>query len=319
LIRPWLSSFALTASLAIAAGCALAEVAAPDSDDVLIVESVLRAGAPTQAVLLHRSMEGRLIRGEPGATVEIQTSQGVRVVFQERPVHDCLAGSPDIWGVDDLQLQASCYVSPSVAGAFVQPGQRYELMVRTRGGQIARGRTDVPGSFAFSTPRVALDPVTLSASCALPIQPFRMTWTQARGSWAYVANLRLSNWGDDLRAAGVEVPDTLELTGVSVSAADTTLLFPVNIGLFQRGDLDQRIFAALARGLPAGSNATLVVLAADRNYTNAIRGGNFNPSGNVRGSSVVGDAVGLFGSVVPLTIFSPSGEDAELPPCPLAG
>jgi hypothetical protein len=319
LIRRPFRGLALTASMAMAVGCALAEVAAPDSDDVLIVEAVLRAGAPRQTVLLHRSMEGRLVRGEPGARVEIQPPQGSSVVFQERPAAECLAGSPTEWEVEDLQLEASCYVSPEEAGAFVRPGQRYELLVRTRGGQVARGRTDVPGAFTFATPRVSLDPVTLSTRCALPTRAFRLAWTEANGTWAYIAHLRLSSWGDDLRAQGVDLPETLELTGVSVSAADTTMLFPASIGLFQRGDLDQRIFAALAQGLPDRANATLIVQAADRNYTNAIRGGNFNPSGNVRGSSVVGDAVGLFGSTVPLTIFSPSGEEAGLPPCPLAG
>jgi hypothetical protein len=42
------------------------------------------------------------------------------------------------------------------------------------------------------------------------------------------------------------------------------------------------------------------VAAADRNYINGVRGGSFNPSGPVRISSVVGDAVGVFGSLVPL-------------------
>jgi hypothetical protein len=140
----------------------------------------------------------------------------------------------------------------------------------------------------------------------LPDSAFSLTWGRSEGAWSYVTSLTLRNWGDDLREQGVEVPEPLELVGVSVSAADTSLLFPTNLGVFQRAEFDQRVLLALQEGIPTGADATLAVLAADRNYTNAIRGGRFNPSGNVRISSIVGDAVGVFGSVVPLVIHSPA-------------
>jgi len=74
------------------------------------------------------------------------------------------------------------------------------------------------------------------------------------------------------------------------------------------------VFELLRDGVPAEAEARLVLLAADRNYTNAVRGGRFNPSGNVRLTSVVGDAVGLFGSIVPLMIQpDPNGT-----PCPIS-
>jgi hypothetical protein len=46
--------------------------------------------------------------------------------------------------------------------------------------------------------------------------------------------------------------------------------------------------------------AEMVVAAIDRNYLNGVRGGSFNPSGTVRVSSVSGDGVGVFGSIVPV-------------------
>jgi hypothetical protein len=303
-------------AVALAAGCELEEVAAPPSADVLVIESILRAGAASQFVLLHRSMEGRVIRGEPGAEVTVKDVALARAVtYQEVPLRDCLLSDAADWNVEDLAVEASCYVADR-AGRFVEPGRTYELMVRTRDGRLARGRTTVPAAFDFREPDVRVNRTTFSIGCRLPARPFTLTWTRAEGAWAYVATLQLENWGEALRERGIEVPEPLELTGVSVSAADTTMRFPEHLGLFSRGSLDQRIFFALRQGLPPETEATLVVLAADRNYTNAIRGGRFNPSGDVRASSVVGDGVGLFGSVVPLVVHSRRFQDgSEPPPC----
>ena len=74
----------------------------------------------------------------------------------------------------------------------------------------------------------------------------------------------------------------------------------------------------LQGGLPAGSTAELAITAVDRNYVNWARGGNFNPSGQVRIPSLSGDGTGVFGSTVGrgfdiLVTDRPSG----LPACPL--
>jgi len=301
------ASLLIGASAALAlASCELDEVAAPPGSDVLVVEAIMRAGAPRQGILLHRSLEGRAVRGEPGASVVVTTPDDVEVRFAEAPLTACLVESPSEWEVEDLDVLASCYRSATEAGYFVLPGRDYELSIETTGGERVRGRTTVPGLFSFSVPTVAVDSVTLSTTCLLPTTPFNLVWTQSNGAWAYISYLRLAGWGEELEAQGVEVPDPLELTGVSVSAADTTLLFPTNLGLFQRFEFDQRVLLALQQGIPPGADATLVILAADRNYTNAVRGGRFNPSGNIRGSSIVGDGVGVFGSIVPLRIASPA-------------
>jgi hypothetical protein len=299
-------------------GCELAEVAAPAGEDVLLIESVLRVGARQQYVIWHRSMAGRLVGGVPGATVTVSTPGGERIPFIEADLLDCLLSSPEEWQIEDLRVEASCYLSARGAGRFVHPGRSYELRVETSDGRVARGRTEVPGAYTFRVPEVYLDPYTLTASCKLPEDEFTLAWTRAEGAWSYIASMHLTNWGEELRAQGVQVPDPLELTGVAVSAADTTILFPTNLGLFQRAEYDQRLFAALRRGIPASAEVTLVVLAADRNYTNAIRGGRFNPSGNVRAGSVVGEASGVFGSVVPLSIRSTRTAAGLVPaPCPM--
>jgi hypothetical protein len=297
--------------------CELAEVATPAGTDILVVEAIMRAGAARQYVLLHRSLQDRTIRGEPDATITI-THDGGTVLFDEVELNECLVEGPAEWELDDLEVAASCYLSPVAAGRFVQPGRSYELSIETVDGRSLRGRTTVPGVFGFRIPDVALNPDSFSATCRLPADSFTLVWTRSEGAWAYISSLRLSGWGDDLRKQGVEVPDPLDLSGVSVSAADTSLLFPTNLGLFQRFDLDQRLLLALQAGVPAEADATLVILAADPNYTNAVRGGRFNPSGNIRISSVVGDGVGLFGSIVPLIIRSPTASpDVPVPPCPV--
>jgi hypothetical protein len=131
--------------------------------------------------------------------------------------------------------------------------------------------------------------------------------------------LRHSGWGAELKAQGFDVPDPLDLLGVAVSAADTTLLFPEHMASFERGDVDQRVLQALRAGLPGGESTVLVFLAADQNYVNAVRGSpRFNPSGNVGISSVIGDGVGVFGSVVPVIIRSRNAAGGSTPPCPAA-
>jgi hypothetical protein len=94
----------------------------------------------------------------------------------------------------------------------------------------------------------------------------------------------------------VEVEDPLSLLGLALSAEDTTVVFPSEFGIFERADLDREVALLLQEGLPAGTRAVVTVAAVDRNYVNWARGGNFNPSGQVRVPSVEGDGTGFFGS-----------------------
>jgi hypothetical protein len=319
-IRRSLGFCLLLGSATLAASCRLTEVALPAGSDVLVVEAILRVGARQQYVLLHRSMEGRTIRGETGAYVFVTPAHAATITFYEAPLRECLTQSPDNWSIPDVQVDATCYLSPVAAGRFVHSGAEYELLVETERGERVRGRTRVPGSFGFRSPSVSVNPNTLSVSCELPTRPFTLAWSRSLGAWSYLTSLHISGFAadEDLRSAGIDVPDPLELTGVSVSATDTTLLFPANLGLFQRADYDQRLFQLLQQGLPAGLDVIFVILAGDQNFTNGIRGGRFNPSGNVRSSSVIGDGVGVFGSVVPLQIRSSRGaNEPPLPPCPV--
>lgn len=280
----------------LAAGCTLADVVVPESDDVLVVESVLRTDAARQTVLLHRSVRGGASAAEPGASVRVTGADGRAVSFEAAA--DCIPNRGD-YAADSLEVAVSCYLSPAADGAWVRPGAAYALEVETARGEQARGRTTVPGAFAleglpFSGGEAEPAPCALPPGGSLAVR-----WSRSAGAWGYVAPLRISGLREVV-PADVEVPEPLELLGLAVSAADTEILLPAEFGVFDRFSLDQALLRLLQGGLPDGTTARLTVAAADRNYINGVRGGQFNPSGQVRVSSVTGDAVGVFGSLVPL-------------------
>ena len=121
-----------------------------------------------------------------------------------------------------------------------------------------------------------------------------------------------------LRAAGmnVEGEQAVEVEGLSVTSADTSLLFPTELGLFNRFDDEALpILLAIRDGLPPEVSSFVVIAAADRNYVNWVRGGNFNPSGLVQSSSIAGDGAGFFGSLVTRGASISTTSQSSFPPC----
>ncbi|HEX6040448.1 DUF4249 family protein [Longimicrobium sp.] len=279
-------------------GCTLADVTVPPSEDRLVVEAVLRTDFTQQTVLLHRTVQDQASRKEPGASVEVTGPNGLRVTFVES-TEACYAIDPG-YDASEVAVEASCYVSPRALGRWVTPGQAYDLTVRTARGEEALGRTVVPGTFSVRGIRTTNRADVREPTCTLPPQtPLNLSWTPAPGAWGYLAPLNIFG----LRNAfppEYGPPDPLELVGVSVSAADTTLVLPGEFGVFDRFDYNQDLLRVLQAGLPEGTSARVAIAAADRNYINGVRGGNFNPSGQVRISSIVGDGVGVFGSLTTL-------------------
>jgi len=80
------------------------------------------------------------------------------------------------------------------------------------------------------------------------------------------------------------------------------VVVPTEVGVFDRFSYDQQLLRAIQGGFPPDVQVHILVAAADRNFVNGVRGGQFNPSGSVRVPSVVGDGVGVFGSIVPLRL-----------------
>ena len=299
---------------ALLAGCDLGEVTEAEGEDVLVIESHLQAARARQMVLLHRSLQGGRMHDEPGARVTISGPDGVAIPLQEAPFEVCAAALPVSPVEEGYPIHASCYATATEDDLPVLPGATYELDVRTVGGEHVRGRTTVPGTFRGIRPAFpASQPFPI---CGLPpMQNLELMWGQSAGAWSYLATVRISGLGSALADTDIIAPNTVELTGLAISRTDTTLVLPAEFGLFEIADLDDRLLILLQEGFPSGVSAHVRVIAADRNYVNGVRGGNFNPSGPVRIPSVVGDGIGVFGSYVPRELFIVVEPDSDLTPC----
>lgn len=311
-----MSAFSAALAACALAGCELAEVTVPAGDDLLVVESIVRAlPSSPQRVLLHRTLDGRTVRGEPGASVTLVGADGREVRLDEVAAEACY--SPGRLS-DSVRLEASCYLTSAGADVGTGPGEALELRVLTRDGLRVRGRTTVPGAFEWrGLPDSVLSDDGRSGACRLPPDtPLPLLWTRASGAGAYVIDMKIHGLQAALAGQGIdEIPEPLKLLGVSVSEADTTIVAPTEIGAFDRFSLDSRLLAAIRDGFPAGVRVELTVAALDRNAVNAVRGGIFNPSGLVRISSVVGDGVGYFGSMVPRSLTVNVDDSVGLPAC----
>jgi hypothetical protein len=148
--------------------------------------------------------------------------------------------------------------------------------------------------------------------CSLaPETTFILTWTRSPGAASYVADLSIFG----LAQAGILAPEPFELRGLAVSDTDTTIALPAEFGVFERLNYNAELFKAIENGFPGGIQLSVALAAADRNWVNSVRGGNFNPSGLIRISTVVGDGVGVFGSLVVKHISIPVREITSIRRC----
>ncbi|MEO5509992.1 MAG: DUF4249 family protein [Longimicrobiales bacterium] len=282
--------------LLLLASCELTEITIASPQDVIITELVLRANDPLQTAYVHRTVTPGAAGAVPNATIIVR-DETAGTSFTLAPTGDsvCLQGAPP----NTLNGGATCYAA-NVSTTAVRPGARYTLRVEMPDGRVATGATVVPGAFAIIQPgRARLNEFD---TCGLPSgTAFDIIWTKSAGAAVYLTEARLRNLRQALRASGLEIAgnDAVELGGLSIGASDTIMRFPSDLGLFDRFDDDLiPLLLAIRDGLPAGVDVTLVVAAADRNYVNWVRGGNFNPSGVVQISSIQGDGRGVFGSLV---------------------
>jgi len=287
-------------------GCELQQISLADVGDEVIAEVILEAGAPRQLALLHRTLgTGETVRVD-GAVIEVRDGTGAGLVFG--PVDDdvCLDIDADRIGV----VVGSCYASPLTSSYSVVPDATYSLAITLSDGGRLEGRTTVPAPFAVVNPA--------AVRCAVPVDSaLELVWTKSPGAWVYVVETSLIGIRAALEAEGIPVTrDPLRLLGLSITAEDTTLVFPTELGLFDRADPEiGPVLLRIRDGLPPGVAADVTVSAADRNYVNWVRGGNFNPSGMIRIPSVSGDGTGVFGSLVPVHRRLESRSAGELQRC----
>jgi hypothetical protein len=281
-------------------GCSVGEITVAMPDDIIVAEVVLREGFLVQTAYLHRTTSDYGNARVFDAHVRVlEQGTGRSMAFEAASDSLCLLGVADRL----LANRGTCYVARG-SSDMVRPGTRYHLEVTIPDGRRITGSTVVPSAFDVRRPDISFTAPPGVQACRLPPgSTLDLVWTPSAGAWAYLAEARLFGVIAALRAAGVEVPDReadqVRLLGVAVGAADTTISFPGAFGLFDRFDEDVHpILVAIREGLPAEVRAEVAIAAADRNYVNWVRGGNFNPSGVVRIPSVAGDGTGVFGSLV---------------------
>lgn len=298
-----------------AAGCELEEVTIVDPTDVVVAEVHLQIpdvqeGGARLTAFLHRTLgpDGGS-RPVPGARVTVARSDGVTVELAETGIDRCVVTTP-------IDGTGTCLFAAPEAARVFGPGDTLTLRIDLAGGGVLRSQSVVPGFFHLVAP-------SSGAGCLLPPDTVTtLRWTASPGAWAYVNEANIHGLPAALAPRGIVVDgtkDPLYLLGLSVSAQDTTIVFPAEFGLFNRFELDQALALQLQRGLPAAVASTVTITAADRNYVNWVRGGNFNPSGQVRVPSIRGDGTGVFGTTVirRLQVVTPGAGAEALPACPL--
>jgi hypothetical protein len=300
--------FAVVTLLSLLAGCELQEVSITDPSELVIAEMVLYAGDARQRALLHRTFGESWSTDRIDARIEVRSETNAVLSFTLAPDSLCLFTD----SADSSKARGSCYVS-AAQPSFVRPGGRYDLQIDLVDGGSITGTTTVPETFAVLRPAPSAEGL-----CVLtPDTPLEILWTRSPGAWVYVVEAELRQILPALRERGVTLRrDPLRLVGLSISESDTTIAFPAELGIFDRFDDDiTSTLIALRNGLPPGVDADLLVAAGDRNYVNWVRGGRFNPSGQVRVPSVRGDGSGVFGSMTPRRLRITTTEGPNRPSC----
>ncbi len=293
--------------LGAATACELQEVTVVDFADVVVGEAyvTLRPSSSSVQAFLHGTAAGGTPDSETfdDAVVSIARDDGFGFDLLLTDVGECVDSIPE-------SSSGSCFVAAPADAGSLAPGDRLDLSIDLADGRRLLGALTIPGDFQISG---------IPASCRLvPDTLLELRWSRSAGAWAYVNETSINGLPSALASEGIEADDPLYLLGLSISAADTSVVFPSEFGVFDRFDLDQDLALRLQRGLPDGTDATVTITAVERNYVNWARGGNFNPSGQVRVASLRGDGTGVFGAAVVrrFTVIASDAPVAE-PDCPL--
>ena len=290
---------ALAATLGSTA-CTLTDVQIAEAEDVLLIEAYVSWAPPAPlaaaTVFVHGTLtsEGVLRGLSPEVLIEMIAEEGQRTALLEVPTGVCLVSfSPD-------SNPGRCYAGALPASVF--PGKRVTMEIAVADGRKITGGTVIPEDFEIVSPTAS------SGTCRVPSERLlEVAWTPSPGAWAYPSETALQGVREVLVAKDVQfddLDDPLILFGLAISDSDTTVSFPNEYGLFDRfgDDVTTRALIELQDGLLTGMSASITVAAADRNYVNWQRGGNFNPSGLVRVPSLRGDGTGVLGSTVRRTV-----------------
>lgn len=308
---------ALFSALVVAAastGCELEETTVVDVEEVVIAEVYANVAAdPAESqvlAFLHQTVGAEDVDAAEAELVASRVTvrrpaDGLTISLSNEAIEECIEE-------EEPTLPGACFLADSIDASELGPGDLLELEIELiDGGRLLSG-SRVPGPFQL---------VGIPERCRLePDTRMPLRWSRSAGAWAYVNETAISNLPGALRREGIVVrDDPLYLLGLSISDADTTITFPSEFGVFNRFDLDQDVAVRLQRGLPQGASAEVTITAVDRNYVNWARGGNFNPSGQVRVPSLRGDGSGVFGSTVSRRILVTTHDSTYPEDCPVSG
>lgn len=288
--------FICLAAPAALAGCDLDEITIVEIEDVVIAEIYVNlTGDPSEneiRAFLHRTVGQPGSRSDelPDARIVVSRPDGLTLELVRDTLERCFEALPTV------EQEGACFLADPAQTPELTPGDLLEVVVTLADGGTLLGATRVPSSFQIDglSRRCRLDPNTL-----LPIR-----WSSSEGAWAYVNETSIGGLPEALRREGILVlEDPLKLLGVSISAQDTTIVFPSEFGVFNRFDLAQDVSVRLQSGLPPSTSAEVSITAVEGNYVNWARDGGFNPSGQVRVPSLRGDGTGVFGATVTQRFF----------------
>lgn len=320
--RPAVAPAAVACAVALAltfatAGCELTEVTTAEPHDVVVAEVLIQSSeAQVLASALLYATQGSEDPGRVREARVLLTPEGGDAVELPRVNPSvCLDFRPR-----EPVTERACYASTALAG--LAPGTLVDLVIGLPDGEEMRGSTrtvgrfDVAGAWAGAGAAPGGTPDGVPVCYLAPWTTFALTWTQAEGAWGYLIESWIHGLPEALAAHGIAMnQDPLFLVGLALSAADTIIVFPSQIGVADRIDDESGVLLALRDGLPAGADASIHVAAADRNFVRWFRGGTFNPSGPARISSLTGDGFGYFGSTAVRSVAVTTRPSQEVPPC----
>ena len=302
--------FVCLAAPTLLAACDLEEITIVEIVDVVIAEIYVNlAEDPTENEIrayLHHTV------GAPGSGVDELTDALIVVGRSDGLTLDLAVNELDAC-LDSLPTVGSgvCFLANPAQTPNLRPGDLLEVEVTLADGGTLLGAARVPSSFQIEgiSTNCRLDPNTL-----LPVH-----WSRSEGAWAYFNETSILGLPDALEPEGIAVEeDPLKLLGLSISEQDTTIVFPSEFGVFDRFDLAQDLATRLQDGLPTSTTAEVSITAVEGNFVNWVRGGNFNPSGQVRVPSLRGDGTGVFAATVSRRFVVVSSDQViPLPDCPI--
>lgn len=291
--------------LGAAVGCDLTDATIADLADVFVAEVYVTVADEPVDNRFRAFLQGSTGGGAPGsasfddADVVVTLDDGSTMPLTLTAISECVALRPE-------DSSGSCFAATSAQLTSFEAGDSLSIDVSIPGRQSLTGATRIPGAFIVSG---------ISPTCRLaPDTRLPLRWSESTGAAAYVSETLLLGLDSALAREGIEAEDSLYLLGLSISESDTTVSFPNEFGVFDRFDLDRDVAVRLQEGIPEGVTAEVAITAVDDNYVNWVRGGNFNPSGAVRVSSLTGGGSGVFGSAVTRTFTILSTADTTAAP-----